>query len=172
MTNDEHVPTYRNADSGEPDEGPTTRMDRLWAWWDHGEFENPKKVYGACAVGVLLAVMPFTWRAASIIVGLPTLLAIVVLVLFGLISMFVHPSLDSGEKQACRKIMLISGVTVAIGFPILMVINPLGVAEKAASDAAEEQENLQEFERRCQEHFYLKEMPLPQASCPTNEGTC
>lgn len=169
---EEHVPTYRNTNGGEPGEGPMTRRERLSAWWDYGEFEHPKKVSGAVSVGVLLAVMPFTWQSALILVGLPTLMAVCVLVLLGPIAVVLHAGFSSSEKRGWRKLMLLSGVTFVIGFPAIIVMNPYGLAETAASDAAEEEKNRQEFDRRCREHFFLQEMPLPQASCPTNDGTC
>ncbi len=163
---EEHIPTYRDKDGHGPDEaGPSTRKERLQAWWDHGELAHPKSFAAICIVGVLFLITPLEWRGAIVYIFITAVVSGVVLVLGGVVGLFV--TMDEDDRHVFRKTMLISGVAFAVSFPLFQVIDPLADAENAAIEA----ETNERLEEECKEYL-LKYMPLPQASCPTADGTC
>ncbi len=167
----EHIPPYRDKGQDAGETGPATRMDRLQAWWDHGELAHPKSFAAACIVGVLLLVTPMAWRGAIVYIFITAVMSGVILVIGGAVGLIV--TMDADDKHVFRKTMLISGVAFAVSFPRFQVIDPLADAENAAIEA----KTNERLEKECKEYLlkYLpfpKKTPPPQASCPTADGTC
>lgn len=166
---------YRGAkENGRDTKGPTTAMEKLRAWWNHGELKYPRAVAVACIVGILCAVLPKLWLTLHIVLLSLTLVAGIGA--GGTSLCLLTSNVEREDRVFFRKTIMFSVPMFSVFLLLLNLVAPYAAAEKIeraqkreAQWQAEHEKAQAQKEEECRA---LLSLPGPSASCPTDMGGC